>query len=121
MHVPVPRNRLVAFTLAGALLTMAVAAGLAVPGFGPAAESTGDTSGPTADADAPEPAQNFTPDVQTQPDYEEHEDEEHEDEEHEDDDGEYEDDDEEEYDDEDDDEEYEDDDDDYEEDEYGED
>lgn len=102
MNVPVPRNRLVAFTLAGALLTMAVAAGLALPGVGPSptAESTGDTSGPTANTDAPEPAQNFTPDVQTGSNYEEHEDEEYEDgedEEYEEDeeDGEYEDEDDE--------------------------
>lgn len=78
MRIPVPTNRLVAFTLAGALLTMIVAAGLAVPGFGPAAQSTGDTS--STAPDAPQPNENFTPDVQTGAEYE---DEDYEEEEHE--------------------------------------
>lgn len=88
MRIPVPTNKLVAFTLAGALLTMVVAGGLAVPGLGLASPSdtasaaTG-TNGSVAQqvaADAPTPNQNFTPAVQTQSGYEEgeHEGEEHE-------------------------------------------
>lgn len=84
MNIPVPNNRLVALTLAGALLTTVVAGGLAVPGLGLA--SPGDTasaptganaSGQQVAADAPTPNQDFTPAVQTQSGYEdgEHEDE----------------------------------------------
>jgi len=87
MRIPVPTNKLVAFTLAGALLTTVVAGGLAFPGLGLA--SSGDTaSAPTGTnaseqqvaADAPTPNQDFTPAVQTQSGYEddEHEEEEHE-------------------------------------------
>ncbi|WP_238323946.1 hypothetical protein [Halobacterium hubeiense] len=88
MNIPVPNNRLVAFTLAGALLTTVVAAGLAFPGLGFA--TTGDTGNAVSDADAstsqqlagdaPAPNQNFTPAVQTQSGYEEgeHEEAEHE-------------------------------------------
>jgi len=77
MNIPVPNNRLVAFTLAGALLTTVVAAGLAFPGLGFA--TTGDTGNAVSDADAstsqqlagdaPAPNQNFTPAVQTQSGY----------------------------------------------------
>lgn len=90
MRVPVPTNRLVAFTLAGALLTAVVAGGLAFPGLipGVSPDSPGDATSADTDAtqrlaaDAPEPNQEFTPDVQTQSSYEEYE--EHEEEEHED-------------------------------------
>jgi|AntDeeMetageno51_2_1112566.scaffolds.fasta_scaffold00051_29 hypothetical protein len=112
MRIPVPTNRLVAFTLAGALLTMVVAAGLAVPGLGPGpAESPSDTSRTDLAPDAPQPNENFTPDVQTGSEYEDEEYEEEEYEEYEDDDDEY----EEEYEGHED-REYEDDDDEYEED-----
>lgn len=89
MRLPVPNNKLVAFTLAGALLTAIVAGALAVPIDG-LTQSGGqaDQSGLTASdasqqvaADAPTPNQNFTPAIQTQPGYEEEEPEE--DEEHE--------------------------------------
>jgi len=110
MRIPVPDNKLVAFTLAGALLTAVVAGALALPGGGLAqAGEQGDSPGTSASdasqqvaADAPTPNQDFTPAVQTQSGYEdeeheeyeeddedeeeyeeEHEDEEHEDEEHE--------------------------------------
>jgi len=84
MRIPVPTNKLVALTLAGALLTTVVAGGLAFPGLGLA--SPGDTasaptgtnaSGQQVAADAPTPNQNFTPAVQTQSGYEdgEHEEE----------------------------------------------
>ncbi len=88
MRVPVPTNRLVAFTLAGALLTAVVAGGLAFPGLIPevSTDSPGDATSADTDAtqrlaaDAPEPNQDFTPDVQTQSSSEEHEEEEYEDE-----------------------------------------
>ena len=86
MRVPVPTNRLVAFTLVGALLTAVVAGGLAFPGLVPGltAESPGEATSADTDtqqlaAAAPEPNQNFTPDVQTRSDYEEHEEEGYED------------------------------------------
>jgi len=89
MRIPVPNNRLVAFTLAGALLTTVVAGGLAFPGLGfgqSAGPASDDTAGPQqVAADAPTPNQDFTPAVRTQSGYdEEHEEyEEHEeDEEH---------------------------------------
>lgn len=79
MNIPIPKNRLVAFTLAGALLTMVVAGGLAVPGLG--LTSPGDTASAATDtngsatqqvaADTPTPNQNFSPAVQTQSGYEE--------------------------------------------------
>jgi hypothetical protein len=77
MNVPVPNNRLVAFTLTGALLTTIVAGGLAFPGLGLA--SPGDTismgpgtiGGDTQQAvsNAPTPNQRFTPAVQTRSGY----------------------------------------------------
>ncbi|MFB6102500.1 MAG: hypothetical protein ABEJ73_08025 [Haloplanus sp.] len=94
MRIPIPTNRLVAFTLAGAVLTMVVAGGLAVPGLlGQESSSTDTAPGTTSTAspqvadDAPTPNRNFTPAVQTQSggEYEEHgegEEEEREDEEH---------------------------------------
>ncbi|AGN02850.1 hypothetical protein L593_14555 [Salinarchaeum sp. Harcht-Bsk1] len=103
MRVPVPKNKLVAFTLIGALLTAGVAGALALPGGGLAqAGEQPDSPGSTASeasqqaaSDAPTPNQDFTPAVQTQSGYEEEEheeyeeddeeeyEEEHEDEEHE--------------------------------------
>lgn len=102
MRLPVPKNRLVAFTLAGALLTAVVAGGLAfpIPGVtsGDAASESGDSAStgvPQAASDAPTPNPDFTPAVQAQSGggsegYEDdaYEDEEHE--EHEDEDDEYE-------------------------------
>mgnify|MGYP007039258104 CR=1 FL=1 len=76
MRVPVPNNRLVAFTLAGALLTALVAGALAVP-LGPASEQETTTANANGSsqlaADAPTPNQDFTPTVQTQSGYSEHE------------------------------------------------
>jgi hypothetical protein len=86
MRVPVPKNKLVAFTLVGALLTTGVAGALALPGGGlaqagdnpnspdtPASESSQQVT-----ADAPTPNQEFTPEVQTQSGYEDEEHEEYE-------------------------------------------
>ena len=89
-------------TLAGALLTMVVAGGLAFPGLGLTSLSDGDTgitaSDQQAAGDAPQPNESFTPAVQTGGDgksgegedeeyeeneYEDEEDEEYEDEEYE--------------------------------------
>lgn len=82
MRIPVPNNRLVAFTLAGALLTTVVAGGLAFPGVGlgqPADSVSDDTNGPQqVGADAPTPNQDFTPAVQTQSGYDEDHEEEYE-------------------------------------------
>jgi hypothetical protein len=94
MKNPIPTNRLVAFTLAGAILTAAVAAGLAFPGLGftlptdtvnSAAEQDIASIDQVAE-DTPEVNQDFTPDVKTESAYEEeeHEDEYEEEEEHED-------------------------------------
>lgn len=98
MRVPVPKNKLVAFTLVGALLTAGVAGALALPGGGLAQAGEQPNSSDASQqvtADAPTPNQEFTPAVQTQSEYEdeEHEeyeeddededDQEHEDEEHE--------------------------------------
>ncbi|PAU81514.1 hypothetical protein CK500_14555 [Halorubrum salipaludis] len=82
MRIPVPNNRLVAFTLAGALLTTVVAGGLAFPGIGlgqPADSVSDDTNGAQqVGADAPTPNQDFTPAVQTQSGYDEDREEEYE-------------------------------------------
>jgi hypothetical protein len=86
MRVPVPTNKLVAFTLAGALLTAVVAGALALPGGGlaqagdhPASPATTASDTPQQVAgDAPTPNQNFTPAVQTQSGYEDDEHEEYE-------------------------------------------
>lgn len=96
MRLPIPNNKLVAFTLAGALLTAVVAGALAFPVAGVTAPAdNGDTSGAAtgtaqAAADAPTPNQNFTPAVQSgggsgggEYEDDEHEAEEHEAEEHE--------------------------------------
>ena len=89
MRVPVPNNKLVAFTLAGALLTTVVAGALALPGGLGLADEEPETSASDAPqqvaADAPTPNQDFTPAVQTQSGYEdeEHEGYEEEDEGHE--------------------------------------
>lgn len=67
MRVPVPTNKLVAFTLVGAVLTGAVAVGLAFPGLGvdsgsDVVSSDDPGSGGVA-ADAPTPNPDFTPAV----------------------------------------------------------
>lgn len=89
MRIPVPRNKLVAFTLIGALLTSVVAVGLAVPGLdsGGSTDSTGTSPTTTVAADAPTPNPDFTPAVSRSgaDDHAEHE-EEWEDDEYEDDD-----------------------------------
>lgn len=80
MRIPVPNNRLVAFTLTGALLTAVVAGTLAVPGGGlTQAEQQADTPGTTTPdasqrvaSDGPTPNQDFTPAVETRSGYEEH-------------------------------------------------
>lgn len=83
MRLPVPNNKLVAFTLAGALLTGIIAGALAAP-TGPLMQSrepagqsgaaAADTPQPVA-ADAPTPNPNLTPAVQAQSGYEGEEDE----------------------------------------------
>ncbi|WP_265108273.1 hypothetical protein [Halosolutus halophilus] len=81
MRIPLPTNRLVALTLAGAVLTGAVALVLAAPGLGVVDDSLTDGTGPTSIADdAPTPNEDFTPAVDTQggeeredDEYEEHE------------------------------------------------
>jgi len=86
MRIPIPNNKLVAFTLVGALLTAGVAGALAFPGGGLAqsGEQTSSASAPASNAsqqvaaDAPTPNQNFTPGVQTQSGYEDEEHEEYE-------------------------------------------
>lgn len=92
MRLPVPNNKLVAFTLAGVLLTAVVAGALAIPGGGlaQAGEQADSPGTPASDAsqqvaaDAPTPNQDFTPAVQTQSGDEDEEHEEYEeDEEHE--------------------------------------
>ncbi|MFC6756299.1 MULTISPECIES: hypothetical protein [Haloarcula] len=102
MRVPVPKNKLVTFTLVGALLTAGVAGALALPGGGLAQAGEQPNSPDTSEsdpsqqvaADAPTPNQNFTPEVQTQSGYEDKEHEEDE-EEHEEDEEEHEEDEEE--------------------------
>jgi len=79
MRIPVPENKLVAFTLAGALLTAIIAGALAVPidGFtqsGGQADQSGSTATDAPQqvaADAPTPNQDFTPAVQKQSGHEE--------------------------------------------------
>lgn len=97
MRLPIPKNEIVAFTLAGALLTAVIAGGLAfpIPGVTAPGDTAGDsgtqsTDAPQSAADVPTPNQDFTPAVQTQTGYEdegEHEEyeDDDEDEEHEDD------------------------------------
>ncbi|WP_324666177.1 hypothetical protein [Haloarcula sediminis] len=109
MRIPIPNNKLVAFTLVGALLTTGIAGALAMPGgLAQSGAQTTSANATTSDAsqqvaaDAPTPNQNFSPEVQTQSGYE---DEEHE--EYEEDEEEHEEDEEEHEEDEEDDEEYE--------------
>lgn len=92
MRIPVSNNRLVAFTLVGALLTVAVAGALAFPlddsqSNGSDAPSTVADGGQHVTSDAPPANQNFTPAVQGQSsggEEREHEGYEHEDDEHDD-------------------------------------
>ena len=88
MRLPIPKNELVAFTLAGALLTAVIAGGLAfpIPGVTAPGNTAGDsgtqsTDAPQSAADVPTPNQDFTPAVQTQTGYEGEEHEEYEDDE----------------------------------------
>ena len=90
MRLPIPKNKLVAFTLAGALLTAVIAGGLAfpIPGVTAPGDTAGDsgtqsTGAPQSAADAPTPNQDFTPAVQTQTGYEGEEHEEYDEDEHE--------------------------------------
>ena len=86
MRVPVPKNKLVAFTLVGALLTAGVAGSLALPGGVLAQtgdqpdspDSTASEAPQQVDSDVPTPNQDFAPAVQTQSGYEDEEHEEHE-------------------------------------------
>ncbi|MFB6096530.1 MAG: hypothetical protein ABEJ74_03995 [Haloferacaceae archaeon] len=65
MRVPVPKTKLVAFTLVAALLTTVAAGALAVPGaFGADGEPAAPDGTPQVGADAPTPNPNFTPAVQ---------------------------------------------------------
>ncbi|WP_245154535.1 hypothetical protein [Halorussus marinus] len=78
VSIPVPDNKLVAFTLAGALLTAVVAGGLATSGGGlvqtdEQADSPGTPASQRVADDAPTPNQDFTPAVQTQSGYEDEE------------------------------------------------
>ncbi|OLZ39238.1 hypothetical protein A6E15_17690 [Natrinema saccharevitans] len=82
MRIPVPTNRLVSLTLAGAVLTGIVALALAAPGLGLGVDSLTDDENPTVASDAPTANEDFTPAVGTQgggehedDEYEEHEDE----------------------------------------------
>ena len=92
MHLPVPNNKLVAFTLAGALLTAIVAGALAIPGQSlaqmgetdDAASPGGSNASAQVASDAPTPNQELTPSVRTQSGYEDDEYEAHEDEDEED-------------------------------------
>jgi len=61
MRVPVPRNRIVALTLVGAVLVAAVSVSLAFPGVLPGDD---DDKPETVAPDAPSPNQEFTPAVQ---------------------------------------------------------
>ena len=88
MRLPIPKNEIVAFTLAGALLTAVIAGGLAfpIPGVTAPGDTAGDsgtqsTDAPQSAADVPTPNQDFTPAVQTQTGYEGEEHEEYEDDE----------------------------------------
>ncbi|MGM0388840.1 hypothetical protein BDK88_2417 [Natrinema hispanicum] len=65
MRIPVPTNRLVALTLAGAVLTGVVALALAAPGLGLGVDSLTDNENPTVASDAPTPNGDFTPAVQS--------------------------------------------------------
>ena len=65
MQIPVPTNRLVSLTLAGAVLTSVVALALAAPGLGFGVDSLTDNENPTVASDAPTPNEDFTPAVQS--------------------------------------------------------
>ncbi|MDS0477211.1 hypothetical protein [Natrinema sp. 1APR25-10V2] len=66
MRSPLPTNRLVSLTLAGAVLTAFVALALAAPGLGLGVDSLTDDENPTVASDAPTPNEDFTPAVGTQ-------------------------------------------------------
>ncbi|MEF8783572.1 MAG: hypothetical protein V5A39_04805 [Haloarculaceae archaeon] len=76
MRLPLPSNRLVQLTLVGALLTVVVAAGLALPADQTPITGEQTTDG-QVDANAPTPNQKFTPAVDDSgghDEYEEYED-----------------------------------------------
>ncbi|MFB6154863.1 MAG: hypothetical protein ABEJ22_03140 [Haloferacaceae archaeon] len=88
MRLPIPKNRLVALTLVGALLTTVVAAGLAAPGVLSNDDTQTVENAAGLSGDAPTPNENFTPAVSTSSgggngEHEEGEHEEYEEEEHE--------------------------------------
>lgn len=97
MRSPIPKNKILLFTLMGAVLTGLIAVGLAYPDLATSSIGDGDGDEPTAEdrgvetvADTPEPNQNFTPQVSNRG-YEEHEEyEEYYEEDHEEDNDEYE-------------------------------
>ena len=91
MRIPVPTNRLVSLTLAGAVLTGAVALALAAPGLGLGVDSLTDNENPTVASDAPTPNEDFTPTVQSGGEHEDDEYEDHEEDEEDEEDEEYED------------------------------
>lgn len=66
MRIPVPRNRLVALTLVGVVLTGGLSVALASPALIPDADEGADDGDPGLAADAPAPNENFTPDVRSQ-------------------------------------------------------
>ncbi|WP_254532836.1 hypothetical protein [Natrinema gelatinilyticum] len=66
MRIPVPTNRLVSLTLAGAVLTSFVALSLAAPGLGLGVDPLTNDENPTVASDAPTPNGDFTPAVGTQ-------------------------------------------------------
>jgi hypothetical protein len=95
MRVPVPTNKLVAFTLIGAVLTGAIAVGLAFPDLGldrgSDVVSSDETSAGVVAADVPTPNPDFTPAVaqangggEEHREYEEYEDDEDESDDHDD-------------------------------------
>lgn len=80
MRNPLPKNRLVALALLGAVATAIVTLAVVIPGIlGPDLAGADETQSQPA-ADSPQPNEDFTPAVQTSGNggHEEHEDEEHE-------------------------------------------
>lgn len=84
VRLPVPKNKVLLFTLVGAVLTGVVAFGLAYPdaAFGDDAKTAMTTQDGATSTDAPAPNESFTPTVGNTgygEEYEEHEEEEYED------------------------------------------
>jgi hypothetical protein len=85
MRLPLPRNRLVALTLLGAVLTALVAAGLVLAGDPVSQNDPVSVDRSALAGDSPTPNPSFTPAVSSGGQYEEeHDEEEHDEEEHED-------------------------------------